>query len=215
MILAVLVLAVCSSDRGSSCTVCYHTIAHFALLEVKYKVDTLTDALARESCSGFSAQDDRSCQSLISANLSAILDLRSEGLSPFDICIILGHCPRPAAQIPKQKAKAKVKKKAKKQEKAAPVDGYAFRPRRKRPGFLGKVRRYLTNAIDVDHAKETGSKLVTDGLKATQEFYAQSCEVVDKLGDSKEWKTLKKDARSAFMDFYHACTAAHPGDAVE
>jgi hypothetical protein len=216
MLVELLVLAVCSSDRESSCAVCYHTIAHFALLEVKYKVDRLTDADARESCSGFSDQDDHSCRSLISANFSAILDLRSEGLSPFDICIELDHCPRPAAQTPKEKAAVKVKKQAKKQQqKAEPVAGHAFHPARKGPGFLGKLLRYLTSAIDVNHTKETGSKLVADGLKASQKFYAQSCEVVDEVADSKEWKTLKKDARSAFMDFYRACTRSNPEDGTD
>jgi hypothetical protein len=216
MIVVLLALAHCSSDRESSCAVCYHTVAHFSLLEVKYKVDPLTDARARESCSGFSDQDARSCQSLISANMSAILELRSEGLPPFDVCIELGRCPRPAPRVPKQKATPKAKKQPKKKpDEAQRARAHAFRPRRKRPGFLGKVRRYVTDVIDVDHTKEAGSKLVADGLKASEKFYAQSGEVVDQLADSKEWKTLKKDARGAFMDFYHACTGGKPEDRTE
>jgi hypothetical protein len=38
------------------------------------------------------------CRALLLSNFSAIVDLPSQGLSPFGACLDLGHCPRPPAK---------------------------------------------------------------------------------------------------------------------
>jgi hypothetical protein len=163
--------------REGSCSVCYHTVSHFDLLCAQNAGRRLSPSLARTSCRTFAAAEQGFCASLIGANFSAILALQGRRLPTFDVCVNLSHCTRPAGP------------------REDPSSGFQIRRPPRAYGVLSQVRSILAN--EAADAKEAGEELLARAVKASKKAVDDGTELVEKLGKSKEWKTLKKDARRA------------------
>jgi hypothetical protein len=164
----------------SACYVCYHTVSHFDLLTAQNPLLRLTSSLAQTACGAFVGPEQQFCTSLINANFSAILALRMRRLSPFDICVNLSHCVRPPA--PREDF----------------AEGFQFRRPEAAPDVISQIANKIGNqVIDI---KRTGEELIGLALKASKKVVDEGVEVVEKLGKSKEWRNLKKDARRAVDD---------------
>jgi hypothetical protein len=180
--LAALLALVLSLDGDQICTVCFEAVSQLKIMDKPAPV-----------CPDFETRDETDeCISLLNANFTTIAEQARLGRSTLQICGALSKCPTEPSKWAETK-RALLERWNHNVPEALQINADD-------DNLLDTAYQTLRKHIDLDKAKETAKKVVKGTVQTGKKLLEAGGEFVGKVGQSDEWKSLKKNVKDAFSD---------------